>query len=262
MSFQTLGGKPPDQVTIGPDGRISTTDTAVPPAETAPPVTDTSPLDAPPAGKPSGPQGKASPHGVKPSQIAGIYCQPAYGGGAGGGVSVSYEPVLALKDGTYCGGYEVPPSELDIAASRRAHPADWGRWRRAGGEIQTLTGKGQWQKSGWIGPLPPSGPGQQLSGRYTKISGGGNSALGGDITITIQDSFVFSPNGTFQSGHTNSITSSQVAGGASQAGSGTYAISRNAITLRFASGSVKRWSYAKTADGLVFLHGSAYVDDK
>ncbi len=274
--FTSLVGTAPEMLDISLDGKVSgpasdppptptdpaPSETAPPAADPAPPATDASPLDAPPADKPAGPSGKAAPHGVAPSKIAGVYCRPAYGSGAGGGVSVSYEPVLALKDGTYCGGFEVPPPDLDAAASRRTHPSDWGRWRRAGGEIQTRDGSGHWGKSGWIGPLPPSGPGQTLSGRYTKISGGGNSALGGDITVAMQDSFLFSPDGRFRSGHTNSVTSSQVAGGASQAGSGTYAISRNAITLHYADGAVKRWSYAKTADGLVFLHGSAYVDDK
>ena len=199
--------------------------------------------------------------GVSESQIAGIYCQPAYGSGAGGGVSVSYEPILALKDGTYCGGFDVPPSEFDVAASRRSRPGQWGRWRRTNGTIETQK-RGGWEKSGWIGPLPPSGPGQTLSGRYTSVSGGGNSALGGGITIGIEDSFTFLPGGRFVSGHTNSVSSASVAGGASRSASGTYAISRNAITLRYAGGPVKRWSYAKTKDGLVFLHGIAYVDDK
>ncbi len=244
--FAKVVGAPPSTVKIAADGRISGTpaahDAAHPGANPLPPAHPGA--------------------GVSEAQIAGIYCRPAYGGGVGGGVSVSYEPVLVLKDGTYCGGFDAPPSEFDAAASRRKDPSAWGRWRRSGGEIQTENRGGGWEKSGWIGPLPPSGPGQTLSGRYTSISGGGDAALGGGVTIGITDEFTFLPGGRFVAGHTNSISSASVAGGASRSASGTYAISRNAITLRFADGTVKRWSYGKTADGLVFLHGKAYVDDK
>ena len=249
--FTKVVGTPPSGVKIAADGRISGAASAG--TASSPPVPHSASASLPPA-RPGA--------GVSESQIAGIYCQPAYGSGAGGGVSVSYEPVLALKDGTYCGGFERPPSELDVAASRRSHPGQWGRWRRSGASIETQKHGSGWEKSGWIGPLPPSGPGQTLSGRYTSVSGGGNSALGGGITIGIEDSFTFLPGGRFVSGHTNSVSSAGVAGGASRSASGTYAISRNAIILRYAGGTVKRWSYAKTKDGLVFLHGTAYVDDK
>jgi len=60
----------------------------------------------------------------------------------------------------------------------------------------------------------------------------------------------------------SSFLPSFLPGGASRSASGTYAISRNAITLHSADGTQKRWSCAKTKDGLVFLHGTAYVDDK
>lgn len=121
--FQKVVGTPPSEVSISADGRITR-------AASAGPIRSVpKQAVAAPTARPGG--------GVKASQIAGIYCQPSYGGGAGGAVSVSYEPVLALKDGTYCGGFEVPPSDLDIAASRRAHPRQWGRWRGTANSTQT-----------------------------------------------------------------------------------------------------------------------------
>ena len=99
--FEKVVGLPPAQVEVSVDGRIRTVGTTATVPEAAP---------------------VARGAGVKPSQIAGVYAQPSYGGGAGGFVSVSYEPVLALKDGTYYGGFEVPPSDLDVAASRRSRP--------------------------------------------------------------------------------------------------------------------------------------------
>lgn len=59
--------------------------------------------------------------GVPPSQIAGVYVRPSPAGGVGS------ELVLALKDGTCYGPLDVPPSDLNIAASRRSQPGRWGR---------------------------------------------------------------------------------------------------------------------------------------
>lgn len=42
----------------------------------------------------------------------------------------------------------------------------------------------------------------------------------------------------------------------------TYQISGKAMTMPLADGTVQRWSYALTADGLLFLHGDACTDDK
>ena len=256
--FTKVVGVEPESVDISLDGNVSG-----PAPANAAPAADAPPNPAPPATDTGKPGARALPsgHGVKPSQIAGIYCRPTYGGGAGGFVSVSYEPVLALKDGTYCGGFEVPPSDLDIAASRRTHPGQWGRWRKSGAGLETVSSKGVWEKSGWIGPLPEAGPSERLSGTYKSIGGGGTAAYGGDVFVAIEDSLTFLPGGQFRSGHTSSVTAPGVAGGASRAAGGTYALSRGAILLRYKDGTVRRWSYARTADGLVFLHGKAYTKD-
>lgn len=243
--FQKVVGTPPSEVSISADGRITR-------AASAGPIRSVpKQAVAAPTARPGG--------GVKASQIAGIYCQPSYGGGAGGAVSVSYEPVLALKDGTYCGGFEVPPSDLDIAASRRAHPRQWGRWRGTANSTQTVNSKGVWEKSGWIGPLPT--PPARLSGTYTRVSGGGNTALGENVMVSFQNSYTFSPGGQFRSGSTTSANTNSVVAGSSRKNSGTYQISGNAITMHFANGTVQRWSYARTADGLLSLHGDAFTTE-
>ncbi len=265
--FQKVVGVAAADVNISADGKITS---ALPKEQASPPADMTTPDVTTPDAEPStpgkgngkpGPQSALPGRGVKPSQVAGVYCQPSYGGGAGGFVSVSYEPVLALKDGTYCAHFEVPPVDLDAAASRRTNPRQWGRWRSVGNRLEKQDAKGHWESAGWIGPLPNAQAGQALSGTYKNVSGGGTAAFGGDVFVALEKRITFKPNGRFQSENTASSTSSTVAVGSNRVSGGTYKISGNMIVMRFQDGTTKRWSYARTADGLVFLHGDAYTTD-
>ena len=125
-----------------------------------------------------------------------------------------------------------------------------------------MSDKGLWERTGWIGPLPPAQPGRRLSGTYTSVSGGGTVAAGWDVMVSFQNTYVFSPDGRFRSGSTAAATAPDVVSASSRATSGRYKIDGYAITMRFGNGTVLRWSYAMTADGLLFLHGDAYTDDK
>ena len=80
--------------------------------------------------------------------------------------------------------------------------------------------------------------------------------------VMTQSTYTFSPDGHFKSGSETGATSSSVTAGSRRKSSGTYQVSGNAITMRFADGTTERWSYARTADGVLFLHGDAYTDDK
>ena len=253
--FEKVIGLPPAQVTIAADGRITAEASQA-------------------ASVPAAPGGA----GVKPSQIAGVYAVQVVRIGVGGSFSQPFVPVLALKDGTYTEDFEVPPADLDIAESRRRHPGDWGRWRfnaassigqwnGSARHVQTQSKKGVWEATDWIGPLAGGKPGQHLSGSY-KASGGGGSAAGG-FAYGFEQVYTFFPDGRYQFGQSAGFSSGSEVNG-SVAGSthtkrplrGTYEIGSYGITLRGGDGTVKRWSYARMADGLLFLQGYAYTDSK
>lgn len=209
--------------------------------------------------------------GVKPSQIAGVYAEQTNQMGTGGYFYLAFQPILALKDGTYCDDFDVPPSEFDVAASRR-RPEHWGRWRfnaAVGGgrwngsvqHIQTLSRKGVWETSDWIGPLSGGGPGQRLSGTYSHTGGSGDAAFGGVTTAVQQDSYTFSPDGRFRSGR--DVAASIVPGTytSHRTTEGTYSLSDYVLTLRFNDGAVRRWFYARVEEGMIFIQGYPYTTE-
>lgn len=207
--------------------------------------------------------------GVKPSQIAGVWLEQLLVPGVGGGMFLSQEPLLVLNDGTYCEDFDVPPAEFVVAESRRAHPTHWGRWRRSGKNIQTLTDKG-WEDIAWIGPLEAGGPGQRLSGTFTSIGGGGNTAFGGSTIVAVMKSFTFFPDGRFQAGSSVSASGggdysgegASASATSQQSTRGTYTLGNYALVLHFNDGTVLHWSYARNSADLIFLNGTSFLNDK
>jgi len=284
--FTKVIGVDPANVNISPDGQISGSApaTAAPfvdspnytgpdPATQTPPSTDTQTLTDP--GKPTTqvPSGR----GLKPSQIAGVYAVQEVRIGIGGGFSQPFVPILALKDGTYTEDFDVPPSDLDVADSHRRHAGDWGRWRYnasssigqwdgSAKHIQTLSKKGEWEATDWIGPLEGGKPGVKLSG--TCKAGGDGGSAGSGFAYGYEQVYTFSPDGRYLYGQSAGFTADNgdngmVAGSTHtrQPKRGTYRVANYGITLRGSDGTQKRLSFARTANGLVFMEGSAYTMD-
>jgi hypothetical protein len=108
--------------------------------------------------------------------------------GRGGYVGVSYQfietAIVLLRDGWAYERHDVPPSDLNVKASRELEPQRWSKWRRAGSgyELQRHDEqgrpKGQWQKAegSLKGPWPA---GTRLRGSYNAVAFHGSVALGG-----------------------------------------------------------------------------------
>jgi len=209
--------------------------------------------------------------GVKPSQIEGVFAHTTMQAGVGGGFYMVYEPLLALKDGTYYEDLDVPPSDLNATVSRQLRPKAWGKWRRkSGGGYETLTSRG-WESARWIGPYAPVAPGTPLSGSFSHIGGGGNTAYGGGTMIAAVNSFNFHPNGRFEGGSTASVSSHEPGSGTSvvadsnRSNAGTYKLDGYVLTLRYNDGRVDRrsfvWMDEKKRDAF-YLNGSAYLQEE
>ncbi|MEO7717593.1 MAG: hypothetical protein ABIY70_15450 [Capsulimonas sp.] len=199
--------------------------------------------------------------GVKSSQMEGVFIYQTMEGGVGGYMYVAYEPLLALKDGTYYEDLDVPPADFNVAAARRLRPKAWGRWRRVGGAYQTYSEKGGWEKEHWI--RSGAGTGLKLSGYYSHLGGGGDTAYGGSTVISYVNEFTFHSNGRFEGGGSSGLSSPNITVGSERKSpGGTYQIDGYTITMRFNDGHVERRSFAladpKKTD-MIYLNGTSFL---
>ena len=89
-----------------------------------------------------------------------------------------------LRDGTAYKRTDMPPDQLDVSASRKLEPQEWGRWRSAGKayeiQAQDFDGRpdGDWksQKHHVVKPWPKD---TRLDGYFSRGTFSGSLALGG-----------------------------------------------------------------------------------
>lgn len=187
------------------------------------------------------------------------------GGGVGGGASVVLSPYLLLVDGRIT---RAPGEDLDtwnIAADRRKRAKYWGKWRRNGKTLNIVWDDGttsMWNY-GAVYDAKPGPANMKLRGYYRNISGGGTSALGGDITTFVQSNFTFAPDGTFTSGSTAGSMSSNSSVGRTRKGGGRYRIDGWTITLTDPDGTVRRGLFYRfpDSDDSLGIFGSTYSKD-
>ena len=102
--------------------------------------------------------------------------------------------LLLLKDGSVYTNLELPPTDLDVAASRDREKDKWSQWRKRFGTYQIKNSKGEWidRKIREVEPLPSGNRlDKSLIHRASYIVGG----MGGSIfTQTIS----FKRDGTFE----------------------------------------------------------------
>jgi hypothetical protein len=212
------------------------------------------------------------------SKVEGVYFRSYTSFGVGGMVTQEFEPVVLFNDGSY---YEVEGpalEDVDLAASRRAKPRAWGRWAKAPGGYALTNDRGKTsteklQGGSFFKAFPAETSGGKLSATYSRVSGGGNSAMGGDITIGGRTDISFNPDGSFGrrsgGGAIGSGNQSGVGlGVSSRSGSqGRYTIQRHTITIAGPDGRPQRQFFAfgskgtpaQAATNMLFLGDRAYV---
>ena len=119
---------------------------------------------------------------------------------------------LLLKDGWAYDNLQVPPADLDVAASRRHEPEHWRRWRKQGDNYQ-YEKDGQWQAYDAT-PVRPGKAGETLAGTYTYSTSSGTLYTGSHVSfpyLTFGKDGSFSRSGYSSSASTNYIDSSTFA---------------------------------------------------
>ena len=137
--------------------------------------------------------------------VEGVYFRITYISGVGGMPLPDYEPLVFFKDGSY---YEIDKAALedvDLASEKQNHPKRWGRWRQAGNTYFLTRSDGHTEDhklggGGLFKAFKADAAGNKLASRYKRVSGGGNSALGGDIMVAVSSSMQFTADGQFSGG--------------------------------------------------------------
>lgn len=212
------------------------------------------------------------------ARVDGVYFRLIGTFGVGGMAGMDFEPIILFKDGSYVEIRDQALEDMDIGADRQARPKSWGRWSKQG-DAFVLTGASgkannyELQQGQFFKAFPASAA--KLLPAYKRLSGGGNSALGGEVTIAIKSKIAFAPDGRFVEGSDVGATSSGSLSGwatavsASNGKNGTYAVNDHTLTLTYADGTVKREFFAfaskKTPPQpdpeMIFVGDSVYTDD-
>lgn len=208
-------------------------------------------------------------------QVEGVYFKSYSTFGVGGMMIQDFEPVVLFRDGRY---YELEGpalEDVDLTASQARKPAAWGKWRKQGATFLLTDHKGnthdyQLQQGSFFKAFPAEAGGGRLSRPYKRISGGGNSALGGTMAIAVQNNVAFSPDGRFTRGSNMGATGADVAAYSRRAATGgQYRIARHTITMTGPDGRPVREFFAfgsqgtpaRFDDDMLFLGDRMFVKD-
>ena len=212
------------------------------------------------------------------TKVEGVYFRLIGTFGVGGMAAMDFEPIVLFKDGSYVEIRDSALEDMDLGADRQARPRSWGTWSKAGAAF-VLTGAGgkpnsyALQQGRFFKAYPASAA--KLLPAYKRLSGGGNAALGGEVTIAIKSKIAFAPDGRFvEASDVGAVSSGDMSGWAtavsgSNGKNGTYTVKDHTITLTYADGTVKREFFAfaskKTPPQpdpeMIFIGDSVYTDD-
>ncbi len=183
-----------------------------------------------------------SPNNLKLQDISSVIMHLEYESGVGGAIYPVYNPYILFKDGTIYS----EPNTLDLVASRRNDPKKWGVWKLEGGLLKiTWNAKpakykfSEWKKDSYKN-VSPAKKGETLSGSFKTISGGGNTALGGDVMIVNSNTITFNDQGQFTLAKVGGGSTSSVASYYKGQDAGTFTLDGYSIELKFNSGKTER----------------------
>lgn len=173
--------------------------------------------------------------GLKAADLAAVVLHGQ--GNYNNGTSWDEDVRFLLRDGTCYRRTEMPPDQLDVAASRRLEPQQWCRWRSAGAgyEFQEQDDDGR-PAGGWAAAqhraLPPWSAGTAIDGYFKRSRFDGSLFLGGRSST---QGMRFSRDGRFERSYH------------AMSGSGTLAATLNNTVITSASHADGQGSSAATA---------------
>lgn len=211
-------------------------------------------------GPSGGSSGWSGDNGTSVAGLQSIYLHQEYQTGVGGYLYVVYVPYLMFGNGDVYRNLATSVDRLDVASSKKSEPDEWGTWSENNGEITIKWGDGDsdtWEKDLWY-TTQTAKKGEVIAGEYTSISGGGDTAFGGDV-ITFSSSNISFDGNRFTYERTGGGSSRDVTAYSSEDKAGTYVLDGYTITLNFNNGaSEKKFFYFYPDSKDVFGIGDDY----
>jgi hypothetical protein len=192
----------------------------------------------------------ASPgKGVKSTDIHSVIMHLEYESGMGGGIYPVYNAYILFKNGSIYKYPVVSPADLLVAVSKQTEPLKWGTWQMNGTIISSYWAAEQpkyqhetWEKSSYYITVAAK-KGEQLEGSFKTLSGGGNTALGGDVMVMTSENISFAKDGKFTTARVAGVSSGRDIWENTNSSSneaGTYLLDEYTIELRYNNGKTER----------------------
>ena len=241
--------------------RSSVASTTLPRVMNKPPQ----PIRSTPSKTPSGPIKTFNRGTLKSTQIVGLFLNESYGVGVGGSMTIEYEPVLLLRDGSARRNLAIPPLDIVLAKDKVTYKKDWGRWARSAGKFVVHWGSGSKDELKPNFKVLAGRSGETLQGRYSTIGGGGNTALGGDVMVYYSKAYNFGRDSRFLSDSSGGGGTSSVTSLSTSKNAGRYRIDGYTLTFQFNDGRQVRRLFYFYPDGkrgdVIGIGDSAYTHD-
>ena len=194
--------------------------------------------------------------------LDGVYLRRTVSTGYGGMITFVYRPFYAFSDSTLFFEPDAPPSTFDATRTRANAPARVGRIvRRTGDQWQVLqntpTGAPRTLALQGVTRLLPATRGDSVSGTYRSTGGAGTLATGGDVAVSVANSWTFTSDGRFTQQGSAGVSSSRVtAGSTSPTRAGRYAVDNHTITLTYDTGETQRALYGTDSTRKLIVIGT------
>lgn len=190
--------------------------------------------------------------------VEGVYFRSAFTFGVGGMMVQDFEPLVLFRDGTYYAIDGAALEDVDLASEHASKPARFGKWQKTGGRYTLVDDDDKDGKSDPVAlqdgqffkAFPSEASGNKLAATYSRVSGGGDTALGGDVIVGGRTDLTFSVDGSFGrkgSGgamNTGATTGVGVSVHGRNASAGRYQIKNYTITMTQADGRTERKFFA------------------
>jgi hypothetical protein len=169
-------------------------------------------------------------------------------------------PMLLFKDGTASIDTSLLLEQQDLAQHRAAKPNLWTQWKLVDGKIALLKG-GQWTRLEFQTKFPPHDPSFSIEDTFKRVSGAGNTGIGGDATLFVEQNLRLTKDKRIVLGSFTAVSvSSTVFANAPPDKRGHYEIDGYSLNVRWDDGRTTETSVVYTLEDqtVIFLGGLGF----
>jgi hypothetical protein len=169
--------------------------------------------------------------------------------GMGGGIYPVYNAYVLFKDGSIYKYPELCLDDIDMSDSKLTEPRKWGTWKKNNQTLLTYwpaekpkEQNEEWEQKSYY-TVQPAQKDEKLEGDFKTISGGGNTALGGEVMVVSAANIVFGMQGKFSIARTAGVSSGRdfwENNSGSSSETGTYKLDNYSIEFKYNNGKTER----------------------